>query len=607
MRPYPSFAFDEIGWFIVHYLWTGALVGVFALGVRYAVGWKSPERRYAFSLAVLSLLAGLGAGWAAVIFLPFGFWEFLSLPGIVLPAWVFQILPAVWGGVSFLLLVLLLIGMIGAWRLRWATIALPPEIQILADRVANGQPGAGGLKVRICRRIGEPILLGVFRPMILLPSAVALRLRPEQLELILLHELAHIRRRDNLVLLLQRLAEIVFWFQPAVWMVSRWVSRDREFCCDEAVVKESGARRLYAETLIALAEMGRPRPAIFLGAFFGRDHVFARIRYILNSEEALMSRSRSLVQAAVLGSIALVGLFALSSPPTEAVADPPAATLKPVVPPKVVVPPKPPAVVPAPAIPQPAVTLPPTYTQKPEIIVQPPAQDESETRLEPQPGADPPEPTTLVPLEQTTPSAKRAWGPEQVEGPPDTEGAGDIQTAWASQTQDSQKEWLLCEYAESVLPSAIVVYETYNPGSLEKVTAFDEAGEEHEVWTGTDPTPRTAARGTSIIPIKTKFKTKKVKLFFDSPAVPGWNEIDAVGLRPKEDENMQWAKKVTASSTYAQNSPPPAPPMVVVPAEDLRKLQEDVNQLKQEMQRLKQIEADLKELKQLIKAMKDDK
>jgi hypothetical protein len=195
--------------------------------------------------------------------------------------------------------------------------------------------------------------------------------------------------------------------------------------------------------------------------------------------------------------------------------------------------------------------------------------------------------------------ANRSWGPEQAQGPPDTEGAGDSPTAWASLTADSQKEWLVCEYTEAVMPTALVVHANDAPGSLEKVSVFDEEGKEIEVWTGTDPTPRTAERGVSIIPIKTDFKVKKVKVYLDSPAVPGWNEIDAVGLRAKEE--IQWAMNVTASSSYATGFEPTA---VTVPINQLQSLEADVKQLKTEMEKL---HTDMAELKDLIKSLKDDK
>ncbi len=607
MWPLPAFAFEDLGWFVVHYLWVGALLGCLAVLVRWAWPGATPRQRYGFSLVVLSLLVLAGVGLALATTLPVDFWRFLGLTGrLEFPPWLLPlvpVLPKVWLGVGLFLFALLSLGMVGTWRLRFATIPCPQNVQNIAERLARRWNFPRTIPVRICRRIAEPILMGVFRPLILLPPAVLLKCRPEQLEMILLHELAHVRRGDNFVLLLQRAAEVLFWFQPTVWMVSRWVTRDREFCCDEFVLKQSPDRRMYAETLISLAKMARPKPSPFLAAFFGREHVFARIRYILNSEEAAMSRSRFLAQVVVLGMAAMFGLLALSSPETQAVAEPPVSAAQPALPAPVVIRQvAPPVVVPVPVLPKTNIVIPKSYTQKPQVIVEPAPnavnQPQATILIEPVQPAAVPNPATV--------GAKRAWGPEQAVGPPDTPGAGDIQTAWASQTQDGQKEWLICEYAEAVLPTAVVVHETYNPGSLEKVSVFDEAGEEQEVWTGTDPTPRTAARGISIIPIKTKFNVQKVKLYFDSPAVPGWNEIDAIGLRSKED-NTQWAAKVIASTTYAEQENVPVPEMVVVPLEQIQRLQQDVADLKKEMERMKQLETDIKELKELIKSLKEDK
>ncbi len=151
------------------------------------------------------------------------------------------------------------------------------------------------------------------------------------------------------------------------------------------------------------------------------------------------------------------------------------------------------------------------------------------------------------------PKVKRAWGPEQATGPPDTHQAGDIQTAWASLTPDGQDEWLLLEYAEPVAAEAVLVYETYNPGALNRVTVFRLDGEEVEVWKGTDPTPRNSGMGTSEIKFRAPFKTNRVRLYLASKQVPGWNEIDAVGLRDSAGK-VHWAVSADASSTYAQNA-----------------------------------------------------
>ena len=147
--------------------------------------------------------------------------------------------------------------------------------------------------------------------------------------------------------------------------------------------------------------------------------------------------------------------------------------------------------------------------------------------------------------------AKRAWGPEQATGAPDTPNAGDIRTAWASKTPDGQPEWLDLEYATPVMPLAVLVYETYNPGALCRVTVFDTQGQEHEVWSGSDPTSDDRQKGVSVVPFQMEYKICRVRIYLDSPKVKGWNEIDAVGLLG-EDGMTQWAVRATASSTYAE-------------------------------------------------------
>ena len=92
------------------------------------------------------------------------------------------------------------------------------------------------MAVAVCERLATPVLVGVVRPLILLPAAAMGGWGPDQIEMVLLHELAHVRRWDNLVNLLQRLVESALFFHPAVWIVSGWVRREREHCCDAMVV-----------------------------------------------------------------------------------------------------------------------------------------------------------------------------------------------------------------------------------------------------------------------------------------------------------------------------------------------------------------------------------
>ena len=98
-----------------------------------------------------------------------------------------------------------------------------------------------------------PTVLGWLRPIILLPAGIATGLTPEQLQAILAHELAHIRRYDYLVNLLQSLAEILLFFHPAVWFISRRIRTERENCCDDIVVAAGAEPFSYAESLLHLA------------------------------------------------------------------------------------------------------------------------------------------------------------------------------------------------------------------------------------------------------------------------------------------------------------------------------------------------------------------
>jgi len=151
----------------------------------------------------------------------------------------------------------------------------------------------------------------------------------------------------------------------------------------------------------------------------------------------------------------------------------------------------------------------------------------------------------------------RFWGPEEATGFPDTPIPGDVPTAWASRTPDGQAEWLELTYPKAVQPSCVLVFENYKPGAVNKVTVFDGAGKEVEVWAGKDPTPATEKSGVSVIRFTTKTKARKVRIYLDSARVAGWNEIDAVGLID-DSGRLQWAGGATASSTYATD-PPPVP------------------------------------------------
>jgi beta-lactamase regulating signal transducer with metallopeptidase domain len=101
--------------------------------------------------------------------------------------------------------------------------------------------------------LGVPAVFGWLKPVVLLPAAAAAGLTPQQLELLLAHELAHVRRNDYFVNLLQSVVETLLFYHPAVWWVSARVREEREHCCDDVALAACGHPREYAGALLALA------------------------------------------------------------------------------------------------------------------------------------------------------------------------------------------------------------------------------------------------------------------------------------------------------------------------------------------------------------------
>jgi GWxTD domain-containing protein len=112
----------------------------------------------------------------------------------------------------------------------------------------------GGVPVYESATIDVPQVFGWLRPIVLLPFSAIAGLTPEQLEAVIEHELAHVRRHDYLVNLLQTVVESLLFYHPAVWWVSREMRRERELCCDEAAVARCGDKLVYSKALLLLEE-----------------------------------------------------------------------------------------------------------------------------------------------------------------------------------------------------------------------------------------------------------------------------------------------------------------------------------------------------------------
>jgi len=116
-----------------------------------------------------------------------------------------------------------------------------------------------------CHRLDAPAVLGWFRPVVLLPVRALTGLTEEQIEAVIAHELAHIRRLDCFVNLFQIAAETLLFYHPAVWWVSQRIRAERENCCDDEAISVCGDAVNYARAL-ALMEEWRTAPALMMAA-----------------------------------------------------------------------------------------------------------------------------------------------------------------------------------------------------------------------------------------------------------------------------------------------------------------------------------------------------
>jgi len=131
------------------------------------------------------------------------------------------------------------------------------------------------------------------------------------------------------------------------------------------------------------------------------------------------------------------------------------------------------------------------------------------------------------------------WSAEQILGQPNTYLAvktasvpknGDLPTAWASESEDGQSEFIKVGFEIPAQITGVKIYETYNPGSVERVEAIDETGNAHLLWQGVAEVLPKRKRIFRIDVPPTAYKVHALVIHLDSQRVPGWNQIDAVGI-----------------------------------------------------------------------------
>ena len=177
------------------------------------------------------------------------------------------------------------------WRRIRAAVRMSTRVDLAAPVPVGSSPA-----------LLEPGVVGLFRPVLLLPAGIEGHLTPPQLEAVLAHELCHVRRRDNLTSAIHMVVEAIFWFHPLVWWVGAQLIEERERACDEHVLRVCGEPRIYAESILNVCKLYAESPLACVSGVGGSD-LRKRVAAILVNRVGLqlsLARKVTLAIAAIL-------------------------------------------------------------------------------------------------------------------------------------------------------------------------------------------------------------------------------------------------------------------------------------------------------------------
>jgi beta-lactamase regulating signal transducer with metallopeptidase domain len=274
---------EAVAWTLIHFCWQAALLALFYRGAAQVLARRSSNARYVTALAVM-LAMPLAAGVTFAVQMERNADAHLALPGraafgvpniegtrtlelgtgaAATPADNIQIsardlFPWIDGLWVVGVLVLSLRSLGGWWliqRLRkTASVDVPDAAWTAFGRIARALDLDGAVSLRISSAIAGPVTVGALRAVVLLPLSAMTSLGMEELEVVLAHELAHVRRADFAWNLLQTVIETLFFFHPAVWWISGQLRHERELCCDDLALTVCPNPMVYASALVRLEE-----------------------------------------------------------------------------------------------------------------------------------------------------------------------------------------------------------------------------------------------------------------------------------------------------------------------------------------------------------------
>jgi beta-lactamase regulating signal transducer with metallopeptidase domain len=326
------------GWTLIHSLWQLTAVALILRIALLLLKNKSAALRYGFSVAALLLASGLLVGTfvyeysnaeiqpAAAENITFSFNETTagrSIAGIEESATISGILQSLetffkqnmhyivagWNICVLILFLRFLGGILYAQRLKRSGIdSLQPDRQQFFLRKAKQMGIQKSIRIMESVAVKVPVVIGWLKPVILIPAGLISGLSPDQVEAVIAHELAHIKRHDYLVNLFQSLAEILLFYHPAAWYISRNIRYERENACDDLAVANHTNRMSLAKALTNIEIINHPKTQIIMAFTRNNQTLLKRIQRIVGLQKRRFTFKDGIVSILIIA----LGLFVMS-------------------------------------------------------------------------------------------------------------------------------------------------------------------------------------------------------------------------------------------------------------------------------------------------------
>lgn len=304
MAEFPATFMTALGHALLHFLWQGALIGVLAALALQVLRDARPQARYAATcLALLAcVLAPLGTfivQFAAASPEPlFGAAPASAAPAVAAPLMrgaLFGFVPppeqlsaylpwivALWAVGASVMSLRIAMGLVWIQRLRNTPQSdLQTAWQARLDAMAVHFGLRRGVALRLVDNLDTPVSAGWWRPVVLLPAALLTHMPTDLIEALLAHELAHIRRHDYLINLLQNAVEALLFYHPATWWLSRRIRAEREQIADQLAAEVACAPRRLAVALYELSEIPRNHRTLHLAQAARGGQLMSRIEQLV--------------------------------------------------------------------------------------------------------------------------------------------------------------------------------------------------------------------------------------------------------------------------------------------------------------------------------------